>query len=167
MNSSKSILKALAALTVVLMVLAGCTSTPSAPAGPIVVEAEATAYTGDIVVNGDPDDGTAQPITGASGDMLYLRSEGEIPFVFDVPAAGEYLIKIIYAVPNSYGAKNQDVYVNGELVGNLEFPATGEPAEFAEKWVGIVALEPGETTVTIVKSWGYTWFDYASIEIAE
>ena len=118
-------------------------------------------------MNGEPDDGVAGPVAAPQGDMLYLRSEGEIPFVFDVPVAGDYLIKVIYAVPDSYGRKNQDVYVNNEMVGNLEFPATGEPAEWAEKWVGIFTLEPGEVTVTVVKSWGYTWFDYGSIELVE
>ena len=167
MKGWNGVLKGAAALAALALLLTGCASGSGVEDGPIVVQAEDTAYSGDIVVNGEPDDGVAGPVAAPQGDMLYLRSEGEIPFVFDVPVAGDYLIKVIYAVPDSYGRKNQDVYVNNEMVGNLEFPATGEPAEWAEKWVGIFTLEPGEVTVTVVKSWGYTWFDYGSIELVE
>jgi hypothetical protein len=167
MTTWHSVLKELAALSILIALLTGCASDGGVTDGPIIVEAEDAIYAGDFVINGEPDDGTATPIPGAQGDMLYLRSEGEIEFVFDVPVAGDYLIKLVYAVPASYGGKKQDVYVNGELVGNLDFPATGEPAEWTEKWVGIFSLETGEFTLTVAKSWGYTWYDYASIELVE
>ena len=167
MTTSKRLSTGLAAAAVLLALIVGCASGPDVAEGTIVVEAEDAEYSGDIDVNGAPDDGVAQPITGASGDMLYLQSEGEIVFTFDVPVAGDYLIKVIYAVPASYGDKRQDVLVNGELVGNLVFPATGEPSSWEEKWVGVFSLVPGQFTLTIVKSWGYTWFDFASIELVE
>jgi hypothetical protein len=167
MTTSRSIRTGVIAIALFIALLTGCASDAGVTEGPIVVQAEDADYSGEFVVNGDPDDGIAQPIPGAQGDMIYMLSEGEITFVFDVPVAGDYLIKVVYAVPASYGGKKQDVYVNDELVGNLDFPATGEPAEWAEKWVGIFTLEPGEFTITIVKSWGYTWFDYASIELVE
>jgi hypothetical protein len=167
MTGSHGYLKGFVSVAALLVLLAGCASGPDVAEGTIVVEAEDASYSGDIEVNGDPDDGTAQPIPGASGEMLYLKSAGEIEFTFDVPIAGDYLIKLVYAVPASYGDKSQDVLVNGELVGSLQFPATGEPASWEEKWVGVFSLQPGQTTLTVVKNRGYTWFDFASIELVE
>ena len=123
-------------IAAIVALLAGCATTQTAE-GPLLVEAEATAFEGNIVVNGMPD-GEA-PMAEGSGDVLYMQDSGAIPFVFDIPAAGEYLVKIYYAIPASYGDKMNHIEVNGEYIEEASFPQTN--SEFEAKWVGILTLQ--------------------------
>jgi len=142
----------------------GCASAPAdeAAAEVIMLEVEDAVLEGNLVKNQGPDNADKDgSIAEASGDMFYMQDTGQIDFTFDVPTGGDYLVKVYYALPDSYGEKKQFVHVNGEDIGELPFPPTG--GDWVAKWIQ-VELKDGENTLSIVKSWGYTWFDYITVE---
>ena len=131
---------------------------------PIKIETECAIIDGNIVANQGPDnpdkDGTIAP---ASGDMFYMMDSGTITFSLEAPADGTYLVKIYYAIPNSYGGKEQNIIVNGADLGNQAFAATGGEWKSVTVWA---ELKKGINEFIIKKNWGYTWFDYITLESA-
>lgn len=137
-------------------------STAEMSSEPIMVEFESGEVEGNIVMNVGPDnpdkDGELQP---ASGDMFYMKDSGSLTVTFDVPAAGDYIVKIFYALPDSYGNKENNVKINSEDLGALPFPIT--QGKWAAKWIQ-ATLKEGTNTISVSHNWGYTWFDYLTVE---
>jgi len=77
-----------------------------------------------------------------AGDSIEVR--------ITVRHQGLYRLKIRYA--SVYGAKRNYVYVNGESLGEKEFPYA---QRFADLDLGLVYLAAGENRVRVEKSWGY------------
>ncbi|KGE71451.1 CBM35 domain-containing protein [Spirochaeta lutea] len=128
---------------------------------PARIEFEQGIIEGNILVNSQPDneaDGTIEP---ASGDSLYMTDSGTITVTANVPAAGDYVVKIYYALPTSYGDKENNVMVNDTDLGPQKFPATG--GKWTAKWIQ-ATLQEGDNTISISHNWGYTWFDYLTVE---
>ncbi len=164
MKKIKEILN-LVLVMVVGVLMVGCASSPKssagASAGPIKVEFESGVVEGNIVMNAGPDkaaDGELQP---ASGDMFYMKDSGSLTVEFDLPSAGDYIVKIYFAIPDSYAGKENNVIINGEDLGPLGFPIT--QGKWAAKWIQ-ASLKEGKNTLTVAHNWGYTWYDYVSVE---
>ncbi len=102
--------------------------------------------------------------SGYSGTgYVFLQDNADtISVTVTVPETGMYEMTIGYA--GIYGAKIQGLEINGVNQGNVSF---AEGKTFEEVKFGTVKLEKGDNTVTIVGSWGWTLFDYVSIEAAE
>ncbi len=75
----------------------------------------------------------------------------QVTVTFDAPEEGAYQIKIGFATP--YGAKVQQLLVNGSLIGNVSFPQTDT---FSQILGTNILLPEGDNTITIRTSWG--WF---------
>lgn len=164
MNKNSKILN-LVLVIIVGILMVGCTSTPkssgSAGVEPIKVEFESGVIEGNIVMNVGPDkaaDGELQP---ASGDMFYMKDSGSLTVEFNLPSAGDYIVKIFFALPDSYGGKENNVIINGEDLGPLGFPIT--QGKWAAKWIQ-ASLKEGKNTLSVSHNWGYTWFDYVTVE---
>lgn len=90
-----------------------------------------------------------------SGYVTGMDNAGEsIIFEVDLTEAGFYNCGITYNGP--YGDKKQDVFVNGMLFSDVDFPATDS---YAEVEVGVFTLHAGLNTVEIRASWSWTDFD--------
>ena len=63
-------------------------------------------YTGSGYINGATFD--------AAGDKIVVTAS--------ISTAGSYRLKIRYY--GAYGTKNQDIYINGAFIGNIEFPSS-------------------------------------------
>lgn len=161
MRNSVKLVAILVALSIIALIATGCASAPTEP-GEIRYEAEDAVIEGNIVRNAGPDnpenDGV---IAEASGDFFYMQDSGSITWTVNAPSAGEYVVKIYYAIPTSYGDKMNHVAVNGTAIGEESFPATA--GEWTAKWIQ-ATLNEGENTISVSHSWGYTWFDYLTIE---
>lgn len=157
--------------SILLALLAGfmvfsCATSPEAGKEELVhYEAEDAVIEGNIVINVAPDnpdkDGS---IAEASGDFLYMQDSGSITWTLEMESAGDYLVKIYYAIPFSYGDKKNHVAVNGTALGEQPFAATG--GIWAEKLIPCT-LNAGTNTISVSHSWGYTWFDYLTVESME
>ncbi len=99
---------------------------------------------------------------GFSGDgYVYLESNSD---VLDIPVtvdkAGMYDLKVCYQA--AYGEKIQNISVNGVDAGQMSF--TEKDWTLAD--FGAVKLNEGKNTISIVGSWGWTNFDYITLEEA-
>lgn len=153
-------------LALAFLIATGCATTDSAqetaaPAGPEKVEFENGTIEGNIIVNSQPDNEADGKIEEASGDSLYMTDSGKIEVSVTAPQAGDYVVKIYYALPTSYGDKENNVMVNENDLGPQKFPATG--GKWTAKWIQ-ATLNEGANTISISHNWGYTWFDYLTIE---
>ena len=103
---------------------------------------------------------TSASESGASGGKVaYMTEDGTITVDVEVPATGMYKLTIYaYGVG---GGKIQNLAVNGVDQAQISI-AQGEftPVSLSVK------LEKGNNTVTISKSWGWTKFDYMTVEEA-
>jgi hypothetical protein len=158
MDKLSKVLFSAVALLLVLGMVTGC-----GPAKPIKIEVEKALIDGNIAKNEGPDDKKSTLAKDASGDIFYLKDSGTITFNFKTSADGQYVIKVYYALPTGYGDKEQNVIVNGVDLGSQKFTVTGEPAAVKAKSI-LTKLKKGDNTVVISKNWGYTWFDYITIE---
>ena len=162
----KSVIFKLISFVALLGLFVSCTSAPKASEGALgaasegsaqKIELESGVIEGNVVVN----DFDGQEFPAASGDILYMKDTGLIKVEFNVPSAGSYLVKVFYAIPTDFGDKANFVLINGESLGELPFPQTN--SKWAAKWLQVDLVE-GVNTVAIEKSWGYTWFDYLTVE---
>ncbi len=117
-------------------------------------EFEDAVLTGTVAVTDDSN--------ASGGKVARMEDDGSISIEVDAPSAGMYNI-IIYA-GGIGGAKQQNLSVNGTSVGTLAVPASDS---FEKIVVPVVKLNEGKNTVLIEKSWGWTNFDYLTIEPAE
>jgi len=99
-------------------------------------------YTGTGYVNGATFD--------AAGDKIVVTT--------NISTAGSYQLKIRYN--GAYGSKNQDIYINGAFIGNINFPAS---SGWVEKDLGLRSFVAGNNTIEIRYSWGWMHVDNLTI----
>ena len=117
------------------------------------IEAESGTRAGGLTI------GTSNAGYSGTGYVTNMANTGDnLTIPVTVPTAGNYKLVIRYNGP--YGAKDQDVYVNGVFVSSLNFPAT---TGYADLTAGSLTLNAGSNTIGIYKNWGYTDFDKISL----
>lgn len=99
-------------------------------------------YTGSGYVNGATFD--------ATGDRIIVSTS--------ISTAGSYQLKIRYY--GAYGPKNQDIYINGTFIGNINFPAS---SGWVERDLGVRSFVAGNNTIEIRHSWGWMHVDNVTI----
>ncbi len=120
-------------------------------------EFESGKLTGDAEVK--TDDGNA-----SGGSYVFLKTGGdEISLTVPSEKTGMYTVKVSYSAP--YGDKIQNLYVNGVDQGQCSFASTAEGV-WKELDLGTVKLTAGDNTIAIKGSWGWTNFDYLTVEEA-
>ena len=126
--------------------------------GGIATSAEGAKYEfEDAVITGDV---TVENSSGASGGKcLKMTDSGTISIDFEVEEAGAYDITV-YA-GGIGGNKQQDLSINGNGQGALAIPSS---AGFEAIKVQAVPLKKGTNTMLISKSWGWSNFDYFTVE---
>ncbi len=105
---------------------------------------------------------TVEAVTeaGASGDKVaYMQDDGSVSVDVEVASAGMYKLTIYaYGVG---GSKVQNLAINGVDQAQISIPE-GEFAPISTT----ALLQKGENKITISKSWGWTKFDYLTVEEA-
>lgn len=100
----------------------------------------------------------------SGGKYVFLENGGdEISVTVPTEKTGMYTIKVAYSAP--YGNKIQNLYVNDVDQGQCSFSPTKE-GEWKELDLGSVKLDAGDNKISIVGSWGWTNFDYITVEEA-
>ena len=99
-------------------------------------------YTGTGYVNGATFD--------AAGDKIVVT--------VSISTAGSYQLKIRYN--GAYGSKYQDIYINGALIGNINFPSS---SGWVEKDLGLRSFVSGNNTIEMRYSWGWMHVDNFTI----
>ncbi len=117
-------------------------------------EFEDAQITGDVTVEKND--------SASGGSCLKMTDSGTITLTVKADAEGMYNI-VIYT-GGIGGAKQQNLSVNGTSVGTLAVP---ESDGFEKVVIPTVKLKEGENTIVIEKSWGWSNFDYLTIETAE
>ncbi|MFY0625239.1 MAG: T9SS type A sorting domain-containing protein [Reichenbachiella sp.] len=98
---------------------------------------------------------------GYSGDGYvtgFDQSGDRVTMTFQVSASGLYELKIGYAASSN---KTNNISVNGELVGEHVFLASGS---FSETRFGLIFLSQGSNEITISHNWGWFDVDYIRVE---
>jgi mannan endo-1,4-beta-mannosidase len=80
---------------------------------------------------------------------------GDVVKVFLNVSGGSYTLNIRYN--GRYGEKNQDVFVNGNSIGTIQFPAS---TTWVTKAIPNVNLSAGNNTIEIKRNWGWMDIDY-------
>ena len=150
---SKFLTKASAAVMAAAMALNGAvvsTSTVIA-ADSVKYELEDAELTGTVKADDDKN--------ASGGKIAYMTEDGSISLDVEVASAGLYTITI-YA-GGVGGAKQQTISINGTS-DTLAVPESTsfEPIAISAK------LNEGKNTIVITKSWGWTKFDYLTVETA-
>lgn len=123
-------------------------------------------YTGGWKGNTKEDgSGEEMDLTNASGGgFSYLDQKGTTVSVeVDVPKAGLYELTICYCEPYDLNKKVQYLDINGVNQGEVSF---GHNLTFSETSGGIVNLQEGKNTIEFRAYWGYTFFDYLTLQPA-
>lgn len=116
-------------------------------------EFESAEVTGDVTVEKDAD--------ASGGSYLKMTESGTINLTFNVDEEGMYKLTIHAGGIGS--AKQQNLSVNGASQGTLAIP---ESDGFEEIAIPSIKLKKGENVITIEKSWGWSTFDYVTVEKA-
>lgn len=95
----------------------------------------------------------------SGGKALKMTDSGTIEVNFEVEKAGTYDINVYCG--GIGGAKQQNISVNGISQGALGIP---ESKGFEAVKIASVKLNQGENTLLIEKSWGWSNFDYMTVE---
>ena len=104
-------------------------------------------------------------LTNASGGFSYLDQKGTtVSLKVTVEEAGLYEMKISYCEPYDKNKKVQYLNVNGVNQGEVSF---SHNLKFEETSGGVVMLNAGENTIELSAYWGYTFFDYLTIQPAD
>ncbi len=105
-------------------------------------------------------------LTNASnGGFSYLDQKGTTVSVdVTVEEAGLYELKIAYCEPYDPNKKVQYLNVNGVNQGETSFQHN---LTFEEISGGIVMLDEGVNTIEFEAYWGYTFFDYLTVQPAD
>lgn len=153
--NSKFLNKAGAALMAATMVMNGSAAlnTGTAFAAETKYEFEDAKISGDITVEDNAD--------ASGGKVLKMADSGIIEMTFNVDKGGVY--NIIMYCGGIGGAKQQNLKINGVSQGAFGVP---ESDGFEAVKVPSVKLNEGENTIVIEKSWGWSNFDYMTVEEA-
>ena len=130
------------------------------PFGASAAEIKVECETGTLTGTG----GVKTEVKGYSGDgYMYLEDNGDVISIpVTVEKAGMYDLKICYQ--NNFGGdKIQNIVINGVDAGQMSFPVS---KEWTVLDFGAVKLNAGENDITIKGSWGWTNFDYITLEEA-
>lgn len=105
-------------------------------------------------------------LTGYSGSgFAYLDQKGTtLSIEVEVPEDGLYELNVCYCEPSDPNKKVQYLNVNGVNQGELSFPYS---LSFKETSGGVVNLKKGKNTIELKAYWGYTFFDYLTIQPAD
>ena len=135
----------------------------SAISGFLTTSAEAVKY--------EFEDGTyttdsvfGSSISGYSGTGYVDSQEGDVSLTINVDSTDIYELTIGYCLPDDRGNKTQNLLVNGVDQGQINFSTTGDG--FSEITISSIKLTAGENTVTLKKSWGWTIYDYLTVDTA-
>jgi hypothetical protein len=128
--------------------------TANASAADITLQAESGTLTGVSTANSIAGYTGSGYINGATFDAAGDR----IAVTANIPTAGSYQLKIRYN--GAYGTKRQDVYINGVLIGNIEFLSSGG---WVEGDLGLRSFVAGNNTIEIRYSWGWMHVDKFTI----
>lgn len=117
-----------------------------------VFEAEQATLTGSAVVE--------KALSGYSGSGYVSSADGNLTFSVSVDTTGYYAVSMRY---HTSGNKRQnDLYVDGGRLATLTFDAVSA-------WTTLVAgkiyLTAGSHTVSMVKNWGWTSYDYLTLAL--
>lgn len=116
-------------------------------------EFEDAEVTGSITVESDKD--------ASGGKSLKMTEDGTITMKVMTEADGMYKLTIYAGGIGS--AKQQNLTVNGVSQGALAIP---ESSGYEAVTISSIKLNKGENTIVIEKSWGWTNFDYLTVESA-
>jgi len=123
----------------------------------LAVLANATVYEAEDATQS----GTATvALASASGGKYVKLQTGSITFNVTAPAAGMYDVAFYYSGYENH--KIQYLDVNGTNVGQLSFDSTN--LTFGHVVTTTVKLATGANTIAIRASWGYTYFDYITVD---
>jgi len=120
----------------------------------VVLQAETGSLTGVSTANSIAGFTGSGYINGATFDT----SGDRILVTTSISTAGSYQLKIRYH--GAYGTKRQDIYINGALIGNIEFPSS---TGWVEKDLGLRSFISGNNTIEIRHSWGWMHVDNFTI----
>ncbi len=114
------------------------------------------------------EDGTGEDydLTNFSGTgFSYLDQKGTtVSVTVEVPETGLYEMNICYAEPYDPNKKVQYLNINGVNQGEVSFQHN---LTFAETSGGVVNLQKGTNTIELKSYWGYTFFDYLTLQPAD
>ncbi len=110
----------------------------------------------DAKISGDV---TVETADASGGKILKMTDSGTIEMKFEVAKAGTYDITVYCG--GMGGAKQQNISINGVSQGALGIP---ESEKFEAVKIQSVKLNEGENTLLIEKSWGWSNFDYMTVE---
>lgn len=116
-------------------------------------EFEDAKISGDVSVEENDD--------ASGGKILRMQDSGSIEMTFEVETTGIYNIMIYCG--GIGGAKQQNLKINGVSQGVLAIP---ESDGIEAVKVSSIKLNAGENTMLIEKSWGWSNFDYMTVEEA-
>ncbi len=122
--------------------------TPSAPPEPGVHEAEDGALTGTVVESAVPG------FSGRGYVAGFDTATDNVTITIPDSPGGLHDLTILYATP--YGAKTASLSLNGNGLGDVQFPA--HPT-FTSISAGKVLLVAGDNTITITNNWGWYLID--------
>ncbi len=144
---AKKIKKSMAAMISAVMavnVAAAAVFNMAANAADTKYEFEDAEYTSDIEV---------------TSDGLFMKDSGTITLTVEAPSTGPY--DITFYAYGSGGDKQQNVSVNGVAQGVLGIPAG---TAYVPCVMEAITLKEGANTIAIEKSWGWSYFDYLTID---
>jgi len=117
------------------------------------IEFENAAIAGEVTVE--------KGAAASGGSFLKMTESGTITLKFDAAATGLYNLTIYGG--GIGGAKQQKLTINGAPQGDLAIPKSDG---FEAIKIPAIKLNKGENTLVIEKSWGWSQFDYMTIESA-
>ena len=102
-------------------------------------------------------------LSGYSGNgyVTGFDSDGDKVTMTFQADRGVYDLYIKYASPS--GDKFNFIYVNGDNIGSVAFPAV---MTFSEIKAGKIFLQEGSNTLAIVKDWGWFDVDYVRVQVS-
>lgn len=98
-----------------------------------------------------------QSLAGYSGAGYVNQKDGDITYHVTVPETGKYRVTFRYANDNQ--RKENELWVNDQKLASLVFAATSDWADSSVN----VYLSKGNNILSIIKSWGWTYYDYIEV----
>jgi mannan endo-1,4-beta-mannosidase len=121
----------------------------SATADGTIYEAELAVLSGGASISNS--------FSGYSGSGYVASGDGNIAFTVIAKDTGYYTLSIRY---NNSSKKINDLYIDGSKLVSMTFDAT---SDWKTLVMGKVMLTKGTHTISIIKNWGYSNYDYISL----